>query len=214
MYIVIFETMNVRLTQDQKVQLSESGDVYNIMQQILLRENKIRRNQEHFWAIGLDNQNKILFIELIGLGAVNRVNANPPDVFRMGIYKLAVRMILVHNHPSGNLKPSDEDIDFTDKIYKVGQIIGIEIVDHLIITEKSYTSLADKNIFSIIKKSGRYKVIDKDLDDYLEMKREIELDLKLKEGKIEIARKMKAKGMDADTIKEITGLTKWDIRKV
>ena len=108
--------MNVRLTQDQKIQLSESGDVYKIMQQILLRENKIGRNQEHFWAIGLDNQNKILFIELIGLGAVNRVNANPPDVFRMGIYKLAVRMILVHNHPSGQLKPSDEDIDFTDKM--------------------------------------------------------------------------------------------------
>ncbi|NOQ76117.1 MAG: DNA repair protein [Crocinitomix sp.] len=206
--------MNVRLTQDQKVQLSESGDVYKIMQQILLRENKIGRNQEHFWVIGLDNQSIILFIELVGLGAVNRVGANPPDVFRMGIYKLAVGMILVHNHPSGNLKPSDEDIDFTDKMYKVGQIIGIEVIDHLIITEDSYTSLADKNVFDIIKKSGRYKVIDKDLDDYLEMKREIELDLKLKEGKIEIARKMKAKGMDADTIKEITGLTKWDIRKV
>ena len=72
----------------------------------MLRENKIGRNQEHFWVIGLDNQNKILFIELVGLGAVNRVGANPPDVFRMGIYKLAVGMILVHNHPSGNLKPS------------------------------------------------------------------------------------------------------------
>lgn len=206
--------MNVRLTQDQKIQLSDSGDVYKIMQQILLRENKIGRNQEHFWVIGLDSQSKILFIELIGLGAVNRVGANPPDVFRMGIYKLAVGMILVHNHPSGNLKPSDEDIDFTDKMYKVGQIIRIEVLDHLIITEKSYTSLADKGVFSTIKKSNRYKVIDKDLDDYLEMNREIEADLKLKEEKMEIARKMKEKGMDADTIKEVTGLTKWEIRKL
>lgn len=205
--------MNVRLTQDQKIQLSDSGDVYKIMQQILLRENKIGRNQEHFWVIGLDSQSKILFIELIGLGAVNRVGANPPDVFRMGIYKLAVGMILVHNHPSGNLKPSDEDIDFTDKMYKVGQIIRIEVLDHLIITEKSYTSLADKGVFSTIKKSNRYKVIDKDLDDYLEMNREIEADLKLKEEKLEIARKMRAKSIDADTIKEVTGLTKWEIRK-
>lgn len=206
--------MNVRLTQDQKIQLSDSGDVYKIMQQILLRENKIGRNQEHFWVIGLDNQSKILFIELVGLGAVNRVGANPPDVFRMGIYKLAVSMILVHNHPSGNLKPSDEDIDFTDKMYKVGEIIGIKILDHLIITEKSYVSLADKGFFNVIKKSGRYKVIDKDLDDYLEMKREIEADLKLREEKMEMARKMKKDGLDADTIKKYTGLTKWDIRKV
>lgn len=151
---------------------------------------------------------------MVGLGAVNRVGASPSDVFRMGIYKLAVRMILVHNHPSGNLKPSDEDIDFTDKMYKVGEIIGIKVLNHLIITEKSYTSLSDKGFFNVIKKSGRYKVIDKDLDDYLEMKREIELDLKLQEEKMEIARKMKAKGMDADTIKEVTGLTKWEIRKL
>ncbi len=206
--------MNVRPTQDQKIQLSDPRDVYKIMQQILLRENKIGRNQEHFWAVGLDNQNKILFIELVGLGAVNRVNANPPDVFRTGIYKLAVRMILVHNHPSGNLSPSDEDIDFTDKMFKVGQIIGIEVVDHLIITEESYTSLAEKSIFKIIAKSGRYKVIDKDLDDYREMKREIELDMKLKDEKMEIARVLKAQGVDVEIIKKSTGLTKWDIRKV
>lgn len=99
-------------------------------------------------------------------------------------------------------------------MFKVGQIIGIEVIDHLIITEESYTSLVDKNVFEIIKKSGRYKVIDKDLDEYREMKREIELDLKLREEKMVISRKMKDKGMDADTIKEMTGLTKWEIRKL
>src|SRR5690606_40012143 len=93
--------MNVRLTQEQKIRILNSGDVYNVMQQVLLRENKIRRNQEHFWVVGLNNKNKILFIELISLGAVNSVQVNPPEVFRMAIYKMAVKMILVHNHPSG-----------------------------------------------------------------------------------------------------------------
>lgn len=60
--------MNVRLSHEQKIRLLNSQDVYKVMQQVLLRENKIRRNQEHFWVIGLDNKNKILFIELIGLG--------------------------------------------------------------------------------------------------------------------------------------------------
>ncbi|MEP2510515.1 MAG: JAB domain-containing protein [Reichenbachiella sp.] len=101
--------MNVRLAKDQKIKVLNTQDIWQVMQQVLLRENKIRRNQEHFWIVGLDNSQKILFIELIGLGAVNRVNANPPDVFRMGIYKLAVRMILVHNHPSGTLELSNDD---------------------------------------------------------------------------------------------------------
>ena len=124
--------MNVRLSQEQKIKLLNSDAVYSIMQQILLRENKIRRNQEHFWVVGLDNQNKILFIELIGLGQVNRVEANPPDVFRMGIYKLAVSMILVHNHPSGNITPSQADKDFTDRMLKVGKLININVLDHLV----------------------------------------------------------------------------------
>ena len=122
--------MNVRLSKDQKIKVLYADDLYSIMQQILMRENKIRRNQEHFWVVGLDNQNKILFIELIGLGRVNRVGANPPDVFRMGIYKLAVSMVLVHNHPSGNLEPSQADKDFTDRLLKVGQLINIEVLDH------------------------------------------------------------------------------------
>ncbi len=88
----------------------------------MLRENKIGRNQEHFWVIGLDNQNKILFIELIGLGTVNRVNANPSDVFRMGIYKLAVKMILVHNNPSGNLSPSDADINVNKPLFHQSKV--------------------------------------------------------------------------------------------
>lgn len=206
--------MNVRLTQDQKIQLTDSNRVYAIMQQILLRENKMGRNQEHFWVIGLDNQNTILFIELVGLGAVNRVNANPPDVFRMGIYKLAVRMILVHNHPSGTLKPSDADIDMTDRMIKTGNIINIEVIEHLIITEKGYFSMVDKGIFDKLKKNGRYQVIDSDYADFKEMQDEIELERKVKEEKLEIARSLKSTGMSADDIKKHTGLTKWDIRKL
>jgi len=206
--------MNVRLTQDQKIHLNDSNGVYKIMQQILMRENKFGRNQEHFWVIGLDNQNKILFIELVGLGAVNRVNANPPDVFRMGIYKLAVKMILVHNHPSGRLDASEEDIDMTDRMIKVGNIVKIEILDHLIISETGYLSMIDKGIFDKLKNNGRYQVIDRDLAEYKEMKLEIELELAEKKKSIEIAKVLKKQGVDVEIIKKSTGLTKWEIRKL
>ncbi len=203
--------MNVRLSKAQKIKILNSSDIYKVMQQVLLRENSIRRNQEHFWVVGLDNGNKILFIELIGLGAVNRVNANPPDIFRMGIYKLAVKLILVHNHPSGKIEPSKADKDFTDKILKVGKLINIEVIDHLVISEDNYTSFADKGIIKELQNSGLFEIVSsekKALEDW-RLKTEKERSVK-----IDIAKKMLSKNYDIDAIKEITGLTKWDIKKL
>jgi DNA repair protein RadC len=206
-YYLYIWFMNVRLTQKQKTHVLNSDDVYQIMQQVLLRENKIGQHQEHFWAIGLDNQSKILFIELIALGAVNRVNADPPDVFRMGIYKLAVSLILIHNHPSGTLQPSDADLGLTDRMLKVGKLINIDVVDHLIITPQSYVSFKNEGIMDQLLNSGNYEIISKDEAKYKQWKIETEKAL-------DIAKKMKKKGYDVDTIKELTGLKKWDINKL
>ena len=206
--------MNIRLTKEQKIRVLNSKDIYPIMQQILLRENKIRRNQEHFWVVGLDTRNKILFIELIGLGAVNRVNANPPDVFRMAIYKLAVKIILVHNHPAGSVELSKGDNDFTDRMLKVGKLINIEIVDHLIVTEDTYASLADMGIIDKLKKSGLFEIVGPEKKELEQWKIETEKKQAEKQKAIEIATKMKAKGYDNDTIKELTGLTKSEIKKL
>jgi len=206
--------MNVRLTKEQKIQVLNSTDIYAIMQQILLRENKIRRNQEHFWVVGLDNEHKVLFIELIGLGAVNRVNADPPDVFRMAIYKLAVKMILVHNHPSGSLDISQGDNEFTDRMLKVGRLINIEIIDHLIITEEDYASLADMGIIDKLKKSGMFEIMGPEKKELEQWKIDTEKKRAVKQNKLEIAKKMKAKGYDDDTIKELTGLTISAIKKL
>lgn len=184
------------------------------MQQILMRENKIRRNQEHFWVIGLDNANKVLFIELIGLGQVNRVNANPPEVFRMGIYKLAVSMILVHNHPSGNLKPSKSDVDATDRMLKVGKLISINVLDHLIITEESYTSFKNEGIMDQLKKSGLYEVVEREKVEIKEWQLKMEKDKAKHENSLEIAKKLKESGMDEKTIKKMTGLYLRDIREL
>ncbi len=206
--------MNVRLSKEQKVRIMNSDDVYSIMQQILLRENKIRRNQEHFWVIGLNNANKILFIELVSLGAVNRVAVDPPDVFRMAIYKLAVKMILVHNHPSGNLTPSKADEDFTDRLIKVGKLIKIAVIEHLIITEDDYTSLADNGTIKRLQKSGMYEIVDRDKSRMNEMQERILTEKAAKENSLEIARKMKEAGMDEKVIKQMTRLRLNQIRAI
>ena len=206
--------MNVRLTKEQKIKILNSTDIYNIMQQILLRENKIRRNQEHFWVVGLNNKNKILFVELIGLGTVNRVGANPPDVFRMAIYKLAVQMILVHNHPSGSTEPSKEDLDFTDRMLKVGKLINIEVLDHLVISEEEYTSFADKGIIEKLRKSGLFEIVERDKVELKQWKIDVERNRAKHENSLEIAKRLKAEGMDEKLIKKMTGLYMHEIRKL
>ena len=203
--------MNVRLNKNQRIQVVTARDIYAIMQQVLLRENKIRRNQEHFWVVGLDNQQKILFIELVALGAVNRVNANPPDVFRMGIYKLAVSIILVHNHPSGNLTPSTSDKQFTDKMLKVSELVNIKIVDHLIISETGFISLKEQGIIEDLKQSGIYEIMDPERKAIEEWRIR---EQQKRDSAIEIAKKMIKDGLDINSVKKYTGLKKSEIEKL
>ncbi|GLU44737.1 hypothetical protein Musp01_23610 [Muricauda sp. NBRC 101325] len=200
-------TMNVRLTKEQKIKVLNSADIYAIMQQVLLRENKIRRNQEHFWVVGLNHNNKILFVELIGLGASNRVNADPPDVFRMAIYKLASKLILVHNHPSGSHEVTDADITFTDHMLKVGKLIKVEVLDHLVITETNYTSFADQGVMDELQKSGLFEIMGPEKQELEQFKIETEKKRAEKEKALDIAKKLKAQGVDDEIIKNATGLS-------
>jgi DNA repair protein RadC len=198
--------MNVRLTKDQKIQVLNSADIYAIMQQVLLRENKIRRNQEHFWVVGLNHNNKILFVELIGLGASNRVNADPPDVFRMAIYKLASKLILVHNHPSGTHEVTDADITFTDHMLKVGKLIKVEVLDHLVITETHYTSFADQGVMDELQKSGLFEIMGPEKQELEQFKIDTEKKRAVKEERLKVAKSLKASGMSDEDIKKHTGL--------
>jgi DNA repair protein RadC len=202
--------MNVRLSAKHKVRILNTDDIAKVMQDILLRENKIRRNQEHFWVIGLNTGNKILFIELVSLGAANRVHVAPPEVFRMGIYKLAAKLILAHNHPSGNTDVSHLDKDFTDRMIKSGNMLKIEVVDHLIITEEGYTSFADDGLMEELRKSGRYELVDRERQELNNLKIELAIDNRNKE----VATKLKNAGVDIEVIVKATGLKKVEINRL
>jgi DNA repair protein RadC len=202
--------MNVRLSAKHKVRVLNTTDIARVMQEVLLRENKIRRNQEHFWVIGLNNANKILFIELVSLGSTNRVQVAPPEVFRMAIYKLASKLILAHNHPSGNTAISASDKDFTDRMIKSGNMLKIDVLDHFIITEEGYVSFADEGLMDQLRKSGRYELIDRERAQLNEIKFEMERD----KERVRIATNLKASGVDTETIKKATGLKKVEINRL
>lgn len=202
--------MNVKLTKAQKIKLLCSADIYNVMQQVLLRENKIDRNKEHFWTIGLDNASRILYIELISMGTTTSVQVEPMQVFRIAVQKAALKMILVHNHPSGEMRHSKEDEDITDRLVQVGIILGIKVIDHLIISEKTFNSFNDTGLLDQIRESSRYVPNYK---QQAQIKKEAE---KLGEERKtkQFAQQLKNKGFTIQQIMELTGITEEEATKL
>ena len=202
--------MDIKLTEQEKIKILNSDDIYGIMQRILLRDNKIDQNREHFWVIGLANNNRILFIELISLGTVNATLVEPMEVFSFALQKRAVKIILCHNHPSGELKPSEADKDISDRLIQVGIIVDTEVVDHLIISDKSYLSFGDIGLLDELKKSTKY------VPKYVleqRLKKEA-AEIAKRSEKIEIAKAFKRSGLDNELIAKNTGLTIEEVKKL
>jgi DNA repair protein RadC len=177
------------------------------MQQILLREHKIDQNREHFWVIGLENNNRILFIELISLGSVNSTIAEPMEVFSLALQKRAVKIILCHNHPSGELEASDLDRDITDRLIQVGKIVKTPVIDHLIISEQGFLSFDEAGLMSVLEKSTKY-VPSYVLEEMIRQEADF---LARRNEKLDIAKAMKKAGEPIDKIALFTSLTKEEI---
>ena len=138
--------MNLKLTKEQKIKVANSEDVFSIMREVLKRENRLSRQKEHFWVVGLNVNNVMAYIELVALGSVSKIIVKPVEVFSFAVAKKCESVILVHNHPSGDLTPSKADIDLTKKLVNGSKFLEIKVLDHLIISTKEYLSFADKKL--------------------------------------------------------------------
>jgi DNA repair protein RadC len=207
--------MNAKLRKDQlQKEIKHKGDLYPVMQSILLREHKMRRATEHFWVASLNAKSRLLNVELINIGAANRVGVQPPEVFRLAIYKAAVSIIMVHNHPSGVLKASHEDKNLTDRMMKVGKLLNIKVEDHLIISETDCYSMGEAGILNELRKSGLYEVTLKETED-MKKWREEELKKKTREEKArEMALRSLEYGLSVEVVANLTGLRKSSVEKM
>jgi DNA repair protein RadC len=111
-----------------------------------LRRHLVDLNHEEFWILLLSRNCKIISKELISKGGLSGTVADPKIIFHIALQHQASSIILAHNHPSGNLKPSQQDIDLTRKIHQAGRILDIGVLDHLIITDGGYYSFADEGL--------------------------------------------------------------------
>lgn len=98
------------------------------------------KNQEYFYAIYLNTKNRIIKDKLLFIGTINYSVVHPREVFKEAYLAGASSIILVHNHPTGNILPSSNDIDTTKKLKEIGDIMGVKVVDHIIIGKDKYYS--------------------------------------------------------------------------
>jgi DNA repair protein RadC len=109
----------------------------------LVIEDMKNLDREHFTVILLDSKNAVISVERVSVGTVNSSIVHPREVLKPALEKSATSIILVHNHPTGNVSPSREDIMITRRFEKCGQILGIDVIDHIIIGDGNYRSMKE-----------------------------------------------------------------------
>ncbi len=102
--------------------------------------------KEYFKGIYLDSRKKVIKEETIFVGSLNESVIHPREIFEIALNENAAALILIHNHPSGNPKPSSQDIEITKELIKAGDILGIPVLDHIIIGNNKYVSLREKGL--------------------------------------------------------------------
>lgn len=126
----------------KKAKVSSSADAYEAIRPYLMD-----LQHEQFWVLLLNRASEVIRPQQISIGGVSGTVADPKMIFKAAIEHLASAIILVHNHPSGNLTPSQADKDLTKKVKEAGRTLDIPVLDHLIFSDNGYFSFADEGIF-------------------------------------------------------------------
>lgn len=130
-----------RLLKDKKTIIySEPKDIWEELKD--LRDNK----KEHFVIFFLDSRNQEIKREIISVGTLTASLVHPREVFEPTVRHLAAQVILAHNHPSGEPEPSQDDLGITKRLTEAGNILGIEVIDHIIVAKDSFFSFKDKGL--------------------------------------------------------------------
>ena len=111
---------------------------------------------EELWCLALGPGLHLIDFKMIFRGTVDECTVHPRDIFRFALQSNASQLLVAHNHPSGSLQPSDQDLIFTKKIIYVGWQIEIPVIDHLILTSKNYLSIAEKKFISFSSEKYSY----------------------------------------------------------
>ena len=127
---------------DEIIKIREPEDAYN-----LVKEELVNSDREMFLSIMLTVKNDLIGVETVSIGCIDASTVTPRDVFKSAILANAVAIIVCHNHPSGELDPSVNDIAITEQLVNAGELLGLKVLDHLIVSSKGFKSLRDHHKF-------------------------------------------------------------------
>lgn len=142
--IELAKRINKEISDLNNVKINNSKLVYDYYKDILKDEK-----QECFYCLYLDNSKKVINDKLLFKGTLNYSLVHPREVFKEAYMLSASAIICVHNHPSGNINPSNQDIDITNNIVELGNLHGIKILDHIIIGKERYYSFLENNLITL-----------------------------------------------------------------
>jgi len=137
------------IVSEKKKTVCSSKDVSEVLSSLLNYEQEHDREKEHFWILGLNTKNVIQYTDLVSIGSLSASIVHPRETFRLAVMKATANIIIGHNHPSGDTKPSQEDILLTNRLAQAGEILGINVLDHVIIgSEGSFFSFRDNGMIN------------------------------------------------------------------
>lgn len=125
----------------EKKRISKPYDVYKMLEEYLEGADR-----EYLVVLTVDVKNVVTSISTVSIGSLNSSIVHPREVFKTAILANAASIILGHNHPSGDVTPSKEDINITERIKEGSKILGIELLDHVIIGDNTYTSFKERGL--------------------------------------------------------------------
>ena len=131
-----------KLKSSERIKITDSTDANNVLRNIFHSLEHV----EYFYIICLDRANQVLGFHQVSKGGLSGTVTDVRVIFQVAIKSNSSGIILAHNHPSGNLQPSDADLKLTKKIKEAGSLLDIKVLDHLILSEESYLSMADESL--------------------------------------------------------------------
>ena len=130
------------VSEEESVFIKSPSDILNMDIKGYLE----KQEQENFVVIALDGSHKVTSARVVSVGTVNQTLIHPREVFRYAIMENASAIIICHNHPSGSIKPSEDDYKTTERLKKASDLLGITLLDHIIIANGNYYSFLENGV--------------------------------------------------------------------
>ena len=129
-------------TSEEIIKINNESDAYE-----LVKDELAGSDREILLSVMLTVKNDLIGVETVSIGSITASTTTPRDIFKSAILANAVAIIVCHNHPSGELVPSKNDIEITKQLIAAGELLGIKVLDHLIVSNQGYKSLRDHHEF-------------------------------------------------------------------